>query len=609
MRAGGPRSASSQAGREGEKGAGYGTSSRPGGTPPRPAASRGSRDTVKDEITPLLYSAEHSRWYSFGLVEFIANLQLHFGGRLLVLLFAVQHLLKGFVSSFCGQADPYLYRTYHVPAPQVQIFSGITQLPWAMKPILGLVSDVCPIAGYHKGPYMLLTSLVGAVSFAYIGIVPQSGLPVTMLVVAMLFISLQMSTCDLLSEAKYAEKMQAAPAHGPALLTYVWFGMQVGGLFAIMASGAVIHYMGPKMPYLIATVPAVLVLFPLAAGYLEERAVGAEELKEVRRRYLQQKEACFLCVLMLVGSVALMVVGLIWEDPLTNCMVAVSVGMMMLVSFSVVLTPVIARFNAFSLIQTALGVSTGGASFYFYTDTAEMYPEGPHFSEFFYNSVMGTAGSVCSLLGIFLYQRYMSTWKYRNMMITTNLVLSAFAVLDIMMFARVNVRFGIPDHALVMGLSIFESIIAQWQWMPQVVILSYLCPKGMEATMYALLAGCHNLGNTIASSMGALLLQQLHCQPSGVPNESEQFKNLWVAASVSTVLPLVAILVLYRLIPDARQNEQIVDAATDATTGSLWRRWMDGPGEPEGRAQEKRQDDPQPDSNQPDAGRAELLSQ
>jgi len=551
---------------------------------------------VKDEITPLLYSAEHSRWYSFGLVEFIANLQLHFGGRLLVLLFAVQHLLKGFVSSFCGQADPYLYRTYHVPAPQVQIFSGITQLPWAMKPILGLVSDVCPIAGYHKGPYMLLTSLVGAVSFAYIGIVPQSGLPVTMLVVAMLFISLQMSTCDLLSEAKYAEKMQAAPAHGPALLTYVWFGMQVGGLLAILVSGAVIHYTGPKVPYLISTAPAVVVLFPLALGYLEERVVGAEELTQVRRRYFQQREACFLCVLMLLGSIVLTVVGLIWEDPLINCVMAVSVGITMLVSFTVVLTPVIAKFNAFSLIQTALGVSTSGASFYFYTDTPAMYPEGPHFSEFFYNSVMGTAGSVCSLLGIFLYQRYMSTWKYRSMLIFTNLVLSAFAALDIMMFARVNVKLGIPDHALVMGLSIFESIIAQWQWMPQVVILSYLCPKGMEATMYALLAGCHNLGNTIASSMGALLLHMLDCEPSGMAGEAEQFKNLWVAATVSTVLPLLAILVLYRLIPDARQNEQIVGAATDATSGSLWRRWVDGPEE-----HDKHKEAPKPHGNEPRA--------
>mmetsp|Transcript_109961 Transcript_109961/g.290120 ORF Transcript_109961/g.290120 Transcript_109961/m.290120 type:complete len:492 (-) Transcript_109961:113-1588(-) len=491
----------------------------------------------------------------------------------------------------------------------MQIVSGIVKLPWALKPIIGLVSDVMPIGGYNKAPYMLVVSVLGALSCILIGVLPQEMLSITTIIVFGFFFNLQVSTCDLLSEAKYAEKMQRSPTKGSSLLTYVWFGMNVAGFVATITSGTLIHQMGPKVLFVVAAVPAAFAIYPVMMGYMEETKLTPEELAENRARYLQQKEACGLCVLMLISSIAVMVCGLISRDPVINCVVAVAVGMAMLVCFSLVLSPVIAKFNAFSLIQTALSLSTGGASFYFYTDTAEMYPEGPHFSEFFYNSVMGTAGSVCSLLGIFLYQRYMSTWKYRNMMITTNLVLSAFAVLDIMMFARVNVRFGIPDHALVMGLSIFESIIAQWQWMPQVVILSYLCPKGMEATMYALLAGCHNLGNTIASSMGALLLQQLHCQPSGVPNESEQFKNLWVAASVSTVLPLVAILVLYRLIPDARQNEQIVDAATDATTGSLWRRWMDGPGEPEGRAQEKRQDDPQPDSNQPDAGRAELLSQ
>merc|ERR1719442_309088 len=162
-------------------------------------------------------------------------------------------------------------------------------------------------------------------------------------------------------------------------------------------------------------------------------------------------------------------------------------------------------------------------------------------------------------------------------MITTNLVLSAFAVLDIMMFARINVRLGIPDHALVMGLSIFETIIAQWQWMPQVVILSQLCPKGMEATMYALLAGCHNLGNTIASNCGAFVLQYLGCDPSGAQSEADKFKNLWIASALSTVLPMVTLVALPYLIPDAKQTDKLLDEDDrGATTGSLWRRLAEG---------------------------------
>merc|ERR1719343_1913449 len=102
-------------------------------------------------------------------------------------------------------------------------------------------------------------------------------------------------------------------------------------------------------------------------------------------------------------------------------------------------------------------------------------------------------------------------------MIMTNLVVRALSMFDVIFFARWNVKWGIPDHIFVLGTGAFESVIGQWMWMPSVVILSQLCPEGMEATMYALLAGCHNLGITIASSCGAWVLQQLGCQPSGMP--------------------------------------------------------------------------------------------
>merc|ERR1719393_830572 len=114
----------------------------------------------------------------------------------------------------------------------------------------------------------------------------------------------------------------------------------------------------------------------------------------------------------------------------------------------------------------------------------------------------------------------------------TNIVLSLLSLTDVIMFTRLNVQWGIPDHFFCLGASVMQTVVSQWMWMPGVVILSQLCPKGMEATMYALLAGCHNLGNTIASNCGALALELLGCQPSGQPNESEQFKNLWIASCI-----------------------------------------------------------------------------
>lgn len=357
-------------------------------------------------------------------------------------------------------------------------------------------------------------------------------------------------------------------------MTYVWFGLQSAGLLATVMVGPVLGHLGPKSPYLIALLPAAFILLPLMNNYLEEVPKSEAEVAKARRRIAEQKETCFLCLLMFVGTLVLTILGIAYESVALNCVAALIVALVMLVSFSVVLRPMIAKVNAFFLLQTSLGFSIGGASFYFYTDKPEQYRDGPHFSMEFYTSVLGTVGAIFSLVGIWSYQRYMREWKYRSLLLMTNLVLSALSILDVIMLSRLNLRIGIPDHIFVLGASVFQMVIAQWMWMPGVVILSQLCPKGMEATMYALLAGCHNLGNTIASNCGALVLQWLGCDPSGQPNEDAHFKNLWIGAAASTVLPMVTLFLLPYMIPDARQTDKLLNEdEVDATKGSLWNRW------------------------------------
>lgn len=95
----------------------------------------------------------------------------------------------------------------------------------------------------------------------------------------------------------------------------------------------------------------------------------------------------------------------------------------------------------------------------------------------------------------------------------------------------------------------------------------------MEATMYALLAGCHNLGNTIASCWGALLLQSLGVTPSGAVGESDRFDNLWKASVVASCLPIITVVALFQFIPAVRQGDRVVDPHATATKGSLWKRF------------------------------------
>jgi len=504
-------------------------------------------------------------------------LERHFGYKLLVMLFASQHIMKGFAAAFLGPCTQYLYANYKVKGPQMQIFGGVTQLPWAMKPVIGLISDALPIAGYHKSPYIVIVSVMGALACAAVGAVPQEHLSTEKLVLCLFLMQLQFSTCDLLTEAKYAEKMQSKPEHGPALMTFVWGGLQAGGLVATMVVGPVMDHFGVKVPFLIALFPIIFIIMPVARNYMEETAVGSEELARIRSNLASQGEACALCFLMFIGTVMLTVIGIVYESALINAVAAIIVAVVMLVSFSIVLRPVIAKVNAFFLIQTSLGFSIGGASFYFFTDNKAQYPEGPHFSMEFFTSVLGVIGSICSLIGIYSYQKYATGWTYRQLLMFTNILLSALSVSDLMILTRLNVRLGLPDHAFVLGASVATGIISQWMWMPGVVIMSQLCPKGMEATMYALLAGCHNLGNTIASNCGALVLEFLSCQPSGADSESAQFKNLWVGSALSIILPMLTLVMIPWFIPDARQTDKLMeDDDRDATAGSLLKRWMGG---------------------------------
>ncbi len=38
---------------------------------------------------------------------------------------------------------------------------GVTALPWALKPVTGLVSDYFPYPGYCKRPYMAAAGVTG----------------------------------------------------------------------------------------------------------------------------------------------------------------------------------------------------------------------------------------------------------------------------------------------------------------------------------------------------------------------------------------------------------------------------------------------------------------
>jgi len=514
--------------------------------------------------------------------DFVAWVQLlcdAYSPRLVWALVASQFVLKGFVMGYSLGGFDWLLSARNVPGPTMQIYSAIGMLPFAMKPLIGMLSDAFPICGYQKNPYMMITTFVGLCGLATIAASGMVDMNVRALVIGLFCIMIMVSTADVLTEAKYAERIRAFPEKGPDFVTLVWLMVACGGLLATVTLGHVLEVASPNWVYAICLLPAALTLFPVIMNYLDERKLTQEEVLAVRAEYFAQGELVVLVVLVGGASIILMVVGL----TSTNVYLTLSIGLVMAFiiacAFLLLTTPMIGKMVVFGIIQHLCAFSTMGAVFYFYTNGPKQYPEGPHFSPMFLITIVGVVGSIFSVLGFSVFNLCMKHWRYHSVFLTTNLMYAVGHGVAAIQFSRLNIAWGFSDESFAVCYAVVSAITTSMLFLPGIVLLTQLCPKNVEATMYALLAGTSNLGTQIGGAVGAAVLTYLGVTPSGADNESAKFDNLWIAALLSSVAPVITLAILPWMIPNALQTERLMHEHSTAVDGSPWRLYMDREGE------------------------------
>ena len=587
----------------------------------------------------------------------------------------IQHISKGFI--FGGGADgligkpiEFLFQSYgsvtngNLNAQQIQVYKTVAITPWALKSIFGMLTDTIYIGGYNKIPYIFVVMLISSLSC----ITLAASWPVDPVVATCLlfFIFLYISVSDLLTEAKYSEKITQNPEKGPDIITFVWVGIFLGQILSTVIVGFLIDIIAPNIIYYIPALPIILMLYPVYKNWMGDKmhinktneepdtylcklpesrrdTIGSESdsnieyisnvfgsigwfyytsddndednvysgngtvlHKDIRNneededsKYIssnddiiikieqeEQEEkivtpligintnkikrewkAFSLCLLVGIISITTSIMAICKVDTTYLTIVSLLGAISMIIGFNLLIEKTTARIQTFIIIQNMFGLSISGATFFFFTDTIEQYPDGPHFSKKFYIIVMGVVGSVCSIIGAFSYLAFMKRWKYRTVFVVNNIIYIMVGLLNVVFFKRWNLYMGIPDTVFVLGAETFQVIIGQWTNMPVTTMMSQLCPRGMESTMFALLAGSSNLGNSLAQYQGAWLLKLLNIKPSGMIDESAQFDNLWIASLIATLLPLVTIFFIPCLIPDKYQTEDLIDNDNSITIG------------------------------------------
>lgn len=259
--------------------------------------------------------AEVSRVFgALGICEWFATLQQIYGRDFLVMIFCGQHLLKGFINAYFYTSMDFVLREYHVAGPKIQLLKAVSLLPWALKPMIGIVSDSFPVYGLKKSPYMVITTVLAVVAFVIISSTSPAVISLRAVVVCFMMISLQLSCCDLLTEAKYAERMRERPEYGPELMSYVYGGVSIGYLLAMATVGTVIDHCGPRGPLALCIFPSALIVIPTALGFMGEKRLTSAEIQSGRRRLCTEGEIVFLAVLMGICTLVLASAGFSSSD-------------------------------------------------------------------------------------------------------------------------------------------------------------------------------------------------------------------------------------------------------------------------------------------------------
>ncbi|MEY3332649.1 MAG: hypothetical protein RLZZ176_949 [Cyanobacteriota bacterium] len=383
---------------------------------------------------------------------------------------------------------------------QMSAIIGISTIPWMIKPLYGFISDSFPLFGYHRKPYILLSGIIGCAAWVCLGTVVHTSSMATMMI---LLSSLSIAISDVIIDSIVVQRARIeTEANVGSLQSICWGSTAIGGLCTAYFSGLLLEYFSPRTVFLITA------LFPLVMSsvtwLIAEQPVDKNE---------QNKK----------------------DNNTKNQLVQIRAA----ITKEAILLPTLFIFFWHATPKAE------AAFFYFTTNELHFDPE-------FLGRVQ-LVTSFASLIGVWVFQRYLKTIPFRVMFTWGILLSTALGMTTLLLVTHTNRLLGIDDHWFSLGDSLIITVTGKIVFMPVLVLSTKLCPPGIEATFFALLMSVLNLGGTVSYGLGSVMMQWL-----GITEN--HFDSLWLLIIITNCSSLIPIF-LIKWLPDGKveiNNSQAV---------------------------------------------------
>jgi MFS family permease len=398
-------------------------------------------------------------------------------------------------------------------------------LPWSMKMVAGVASDVYPILGSRRGAYLILGALCSLAGYAWLAAAVQT--KATYLAAAIL-VTVGLMIQDVVADALSVEVARTDEEMGQ-IQTLGRIVLLAGGIGVGYLSGLLAATIGPRLTF------ATAMILPLIVATSVVFIPRERRLRPVRADAGPFGGGKTRLVLLVgLGYAAFGVALQLADVPYAEEIVlGVSAG---LISF------LLARIGINRSVAVAAVViflfratpTVGQGYSYWAVDQLG-------FDQRFLG-VLAQVSSILSLAGLLVFRK---TIVRRPVSFTLLWVMLAGAVLylpNIGLFYGLHEWLGVSARTLAFIDTTISAPLAQLTMVPMLVLIAKTAPAGGEATMFAIMASLMNL----ALSASQLFTQYLNTAYAVTQQDYSSLGRLMITVGVVGLLPLLALPLLWK---------------------------------------------------------------
>jgi MFS family permease len=401
--------------------------------------------------------------------------------------------------SLAGVASTFYYKDdLGLTVPQVGMLGSIYVIPWSIKPLYGFLSDRQPIFGLRRRPYLILAGILGSVGYFAMALWVHS---FTGALVAVFISAMGFALADVIVDGIVAEMSRTQTVAGK-LQSICRAALLTGALIFAPLSGKLVGMIGARnVFYITGTLPLFTVAFALLM-YEHTTDVATFSIRETWRK------------------------------------------------FRSALTPAILWSALFLFIWRATPSSGGAFSFYLIDEL--------HFTAEFFGWLSFISHGM-GIVGVLVFRKFLLNVSLRTLFFWVMVLSVVLSLPSIGLVYGWYSYLGMSPQMFAIADTLVSAPLTEIGFLPIMVLIARVCPTGIEATMFAVLASLANIGLAVSDLGGAWLTSIFDVRQSAHAlgaHYAHLDKVLWIAI-LSSFLPWP----LLRFLPETRVEEEIGTSA------------------------------------------------